>query len=173
MTVNQLLVFYNDFRSFINSNFTILFYNSLDEINGIVQNSVVYTMKHEQAAGLCWLSFWLILFNGTAIRLNQISAAHFRKFSTKIFFGQIFETGRRGLRIIRWRHQPTSSSYCCHKSIMSPFFLSRTLYFQRFSNWPMRMLIRDWPIRVQKTYLYNHHLYLWNSLSDLRNNHVM
>ena len=53
MTVNQLLVFYNDFRSFINSNFTILFHNSLDEINGIVQNSVVYTMKHEQAAGLC------------------------------------------------------------------------------------------------------------------------
>ena len=86
MTVNQLLVFYN--RSFINSNFTILFHNSLDEINGIVQKSVVYTMKHEQAAGLCWLSFWLILFNGTAIRLNQISAAHFRKFSTKIFSGR-------------------------------------------------------------------------------------
>ena len=108
-----------------------------------VQKWIVYTMKKrfKQAAGLCWLSFWLILFNGTAIRLNQISAARFSKIFDEDFFGQIFETGRRGLRIIRWRHHQTSSSYCCHKSIMSPFFLSRSLYFHRLPNSPIRLRV--------------------------------
>ena len=173
MTVNQLLVF----RQRLSIVCKQQFHNFISQFSWWNKRYCSgISCLHDETRASSWVVLIELLINFIQRNCDQIKSdfgGPFSKIFDEDFFGQIFETGRRGLRIIRWRHHQTSSSYCCHKSIMSPFFLSRTLYFQRFSNWPMRMLIRDWPIRVQKTYLYNHHLYLWNSLSDLRNNHVM
>ena len=148
MTVNQLLA--NDFRSFVNNNFNN-FISQFSWWNKRYCSEI--SCLHDETRASSWVVLIELLINFIQRNCDQIKSdfgGPFSKIFNEDFFGQIFETGRRGLRIIRWRHHQTSSSYCCHKSIMSPFFLSRTLYFQRFSNWPIRMLIRDWPIRDQK-----------------------
>ena len=171
MTVNQLPC--NDFRSLVNNNFNN-FISQFSWWNKRYCSEI--SCLHDEIRASSWVVLIELLINFIQRNCDQIKSdfgGPFSKIFDEGFFEQIFETGRRGLRIIRWRHQQTSSSYCCHKSIMSPFFLSRALYFQRFSNWPIRMIILYWPIRVQKTYLCNHHLWVWNNLLYPRSNHVM